>query len=206
MTRNAPLTDDVFARLERRQSRMVESKAEKRAARSDPPDEGPLEWRWQHSPDDASGIQRASEQVPDVDGNIGHPYKARDVVQVLRSNGTISEAAEKAVRTFQSWFDAAQLVGYQSPDLTRVLGSTRGGRAEPARVLDARDEVDAALKHLGGRTTPVSEAAWHVLGLGKDIKTFAQHCQLGNGKSITQQTARGLVNAACCALAGHYGT
>lgn len=165
----------------------------------------PSRYRQQHSAlGGGLAISRAPTQEVDADGNIGFPYRVRDTVQVLRSNGTLDEAAENAARAFQAAFDAANLHGYQSPDLMRVLGSSTGQHAVPGRIVAARDDVWRAIRHLGGIGTPVAGAAWHVLGLGETIQVFAERCQLGQGRSINPHTARGLVVGACFALAGYY--
>ena len=74
-------------------------------------------------------------------------------------------------------------------------------RGAPYSTLVARDRVFNALRYLG---PPGSSVAWHVIGLGETIKEFAANTQLGNGRSLNQMEATGILRAVCGNLVKHY--
>ena len=167
---------------------------------------GPLFYRRQHpalSDDKGPVVERFAHQLPDSDGRPGHPHRVQDTLAVLRRNGAIDDAALDAGRRFEEQFQRANLNSLHARDLSRISGS--GGPDMNEVMIVNRRRVAGAIKLLGGYASPGAAAVWAILGEGRTIKEFAQHSQLGAGRSLDEKVAKGVFVGALAALAAHYG-
>ena len=152
----------------------------------------PDRFRQQHGDGPGPAVVRG-EQITDAAGDIGAPYRVRDTVAILEGSGKLDKRAAEAARRFRDDFAMAHLDGYQVADLSRVLGSGQGGDGPSHHIIEARDRVWHALRHLGGIGTPGAMIAWHVLGLGETLKHYGR-----------REWASGALVSVCHALAACY--
>ncbi|MDP6342440.1 MAG: hypothetical protein QF578_14935 [Alphaproteobacteria bacterium] len=169
-----------------------------------------LDWRARHHPlgEAAPAVSRSEGTIADADGRVAYPMRAIDVVDALMRRGRIDGRAAEAARDFERNFEVAHLTGVAARDVSAPIDrSHRSGppRAEPHRVLAARDRVWAALEALGGVGTPGASAVWDILGMGMTIKQHAERCQFGDGRSLNPMAATGILVQACYTLAAHFG-
>jgi hypothetical protein len=87
--------------------------------------------------------------------------------------------------------------------LLRVPGTGREPELNE-RQLDARRRVHAALKALGGLSSPAGSCIWHVVGLQRSVREWATRQGWG-GQRVDQKEAKGILVAALGMLASHYG-
>lgn len=141
-----------------------------------------------------------------VRGRLARVRRTLDLVGRLHRSGAINGAQAAAGERFRADFDHAAFDPLQTPDLNRLR---RRGRAYepdlPDRVQDARDRVWRALNALGGHASPAGNAAWHLLGVGGTLDTWAEGAGGAEHRPLNPQTARGIVIAGLGVLAAHYG-
>ena len=166
-----------------------------------------LDYRARHDPlgEGNPAVKRFAEQLPDAEGNVGTPHRVFDTVGMLHERGAIHQHAHASAMKFRDAWDRAHLNPLKAADLGRLLGEASHGQL-PAAAYAAREEVWRALQHLGGHSSPIGMAAWHVLGFGTTVKEFADAMGLAAGRSMRQETAKGLVIGACYGLDGFYGS
>ncbi len=171
---------------------------------------GPTRWRNQHHPLDEGvpALRRTRIEIEDeADGSSrAYPMRAGDVVEALERKGRIDHRAAAGAKKFETLFQRASLQGVVVRDLRTPPAPFRLGSAEPHNILEARDAVWQAVEALGGIGTPGANIAWDVLGLGMTIKSHAERCQFGNGRSLNPMTATGILVQTCFSLAAHFGT
>lgn len=157
----------------------------------------PTPERAQHDP-----IERVGHQILDAHGNIGSPFRVVDTLAIMERRGTISAAMHLAGVRFRDDFSAGLLDRIKGMTLVRADSGTRDGLA--VHQLDARNRVHAAMATLGGNGSPAGSCAWHVIGEGRSTKEWA----LGvgwSGRSLSQETAAGILIAVLGILVAHYG-
>ncbi len=120
---------------------------------------------------------------------LARAVHVRDTVDCMLANGTITAAQAGAARHFQADFHRAHLDTLQAQPLERRIA----GLPDDTAQLAARQAVNRAIGTLGGYGAPAANAAWFVLGIGHSVKEWARRERIGNGKSMNEHTARGLV-------------
>ncbi|WP_149538810.1 DUF6456 domain-containing protein [Siccirubricoccus phaeus] len=157
----------------------------------------PSKWRLQHGD--------FGEPVREADPETGVPVahrRAVDTLGAMLANGTITPAMHEAGVIFRGHFRAAALDTLRAMPLLRLPRGT--GDALTERHLTARRKVAAALEALGGHDGATGSCAWHVLGCEASIREWAARQGWG-GRSLGHSQAQGILVAALCVLAGHYG-
>jgi hypothetical protein len=91
--------------------------------------------------------------------------------KMLRA-GTIDQAMHDAAKDFQASFIVAQLDRLRAVPILRVSGTGREPELNE-RQLHARRRVHAALKALGGLSSPAGSCIWHVVGLQRSVREWA---------------------------------
>ena len=145
------------------------------------------------------------EQVreTDPDGRIVVHHRVVDTLGRMLKAGTITEPMVEAGRKFGRQFTLAQLDPLRAPDIGRIPGN--GREADPGDTsLAAREQVQRALRALGGHDTALGSVAWHVLGTGCSLREWTLR-QGWNGRQLRPEQATGVLIAALDLLAGHYG-
>jgi len=157
----------------------------------------PSKWRLQHG-----GF---GEAVRDADPDTGTPVQHRravDTLGAMAANGTITAAMHDAGAIFRVQFRAAALDALRAMPLIRVLGGS--GDTLTERHVNARRKVAAALDALGGQDSAAGSCVWHVVGCECSIREWALRQGWG-GRSVGHAQAQGMLIAALCVLASHYG-
>jgi len=141
--------------------------------------------------------------IADEHGRPARPYRAEDTLARMQRQGTITGEMRQAGDDFHAVFMLAQLDPLGAPDLRRV---PQGAREMPAsaRVLEARRKVWAALTVLGGAASPAGSCVWHVLGCGWTLKDWSLRAGW-NGRTLSPETASGILLGALGALQAFYG-
>ena len=145
------------------------------------------------------------EEVQEVDpeGRKVTLHRVVDTIGKMHRAGTISEPMAEAGRKFKRQFIMAQLDPLRAPDIRRVPGN--GREADPGDTsLAAREQVQGALRALGGHDAAAGSAAWHVLGCGCSLREWTLR-QSWNGRQLRPEQTTGVLIAALDLLAGHYG-
>ena len=137
------------------------------------------------------------------DGSVRRVRRTVDVLSAMLRNGTITRDMATAGRRFQQAFQAGRLAGggecafLRLPNRQRPTGAGTVGDS----ALDARRAVSKAIRLLGGHGSLPSNAAWFVLGLGLSVREWAQRVRFGQGRTLSEEAARGIVIAALALLA-----
>ena len=137
------------------------------------------------------------------DGEVRRVRRTVDVLSAMLRNGTITRDMATAGRRFQRAFQAGRMTGggecafLRLPTRQRPTGAPEVGDS----ALDARRAVSQAISRLGGHGSLPSNAAWFVLGLGLSVKEWAQRVRFGQGRTLSEEVARGIVIAALALLA-----
>lgn len=155
-------------------------------------DDGPTAERRQQGE-----IVRSRQKV----GNEFRPVsRSVDIVAHMERTGMINHQQAQSARRFRSLFETAGFQKLKAQDLQRG-GVTGGGASNDfdSRASDAAHMIGDIIEHLGGHGTPVSKAAWHVLGWEKTIRDWTDGERLP-GRKLNEQVGRGLVIGAIVAL------
>jgi hypothetical protein len=158
---------------------------------------GPSKWRLQHG-----GF---SEPVREADPETGSPVQHRravDTLGLMLANGTITAGMHDAAVQFRTRFRIAALDTLQPMPWDRVPGGSGDGMTE--RQAAARRHVASAMEALGGFGSAAGSAVWHVVGLECSVREWAQRQGWG-GRPVGAPQAQGMLVAALCVLAAHYG-
>lgn len=140
-------------------------------------------------------VEISSRQIVDSDGNIGVPFRTINVIDNLRKAGKISNDSALAALDFSNDFYRAGLVGIKAAPLERV-GVGREYITETK--ITALDEVWKARYRLGVGTFE-DAAAWHILGLWRNISEWSSVAQISHRK------AESYLISAIEILSRHYG-
>ena len=159
----------------------------------------PSRWRLQHG-----GF---SEPIREADPETGSPVQHRravDTLGLMLANGTITAEMHESAVLFRTRFRAAALDALQPMpwDRVRVPGGSGDGITE--RQAAARRHVASAMEAMGGFGSAAGSALWHVVGLECSVREWAQ-CQGWGGRLVGAPQAQGMLVAALCVLAAHYG-
>jgi Domain of unknown function (DUF6456) len=157
----------------------------------------PSKWRLQHG--------EFSEPERGADPETGSPVQHRravDTVGLMLANGTITPEMHNAAVVFRTKFRAAALDDLQPMAWDRVPGGSGDGMTE--RQASARRHVAQAMGALGGFGSAAGSAVWHVVGLECSVREWAQRQGWG-GRPVGAPQAQGMLVAALCLLAAHYG-
>ena len=157
----------------------------------------PSKWRLQHG-----GF---GELVREADPETGSPVQHRravDTIGLMLANGTITAEMHDAAVVFRARFRAASLDDLQPMAWDRVPGGSGDGMTE--RQAAARRHVASAMDALGGFGSAAGSAVWHVVGLECSVREWAQRQGWG-GRPVGAPQAQGMLVAALCVLAAHYG-
>lgn len=156
----------------------------------------PTFWRGERSP-----VERLDDQIQDSNGNIGNPWVALTVLQVMERRGTITRDMALAGAKFHDDFARGCFENLRAADLNRLAGGKSPGMSMSS--MEARARVHDAVGKLGGRTSPCGCCAWHVLGLEETLKDWATR-EGWVGRPIGEKTAAGLLIGALGVLKDHY--
>jgi hypothetical protein len=157
----------------------------------------PSKWRLQHG--GFEGPVRAAD--PETGSPVEH-RRAVDTVGLMLANDTITPVMHDAAVVFRTKFRAAALDDLQPMAWDRVPGGSGDGMTE--RQASARRHVAEAMEALGGFGSAAGSAVWHVVGLECSVREWAQRQGWG-GRPVGAPQAQGMLVAALCVLAAHYG-
>lgn len=158
--------------------------------------------RWNHGV-----IERLDRPIADQAGLSGRPYRTVDTLAAMERRGSITAGMRQAGEDFRTRFAAAQLDPLRAPDWSRPRdgGPTRGNDAEGTalRIEAARDAVWRAILAVGGLGSPAGSCLWHVVGWERSLKEWAIEQGWG-GRTVSQETASGILIASLGALEAHF--
>lgn len=97
-----------------------------------------------------------------------------DTLAMMRNKGTLTKDQYGAGVRFQDAFDLANLVRSSGMRFDGMPPGCGGAGDLPAAVMDARNEVFAAMKSLGGQKTACGIAAWWILGMRWSLRSVAE--------------------------------
>ena len=145
--------------------------------------------------------QREFEEVRerDPDGRIVVHHRTVDTLGKMLKAGTITPHMHDVAKDLQSAFIVANLDPLRAVPILPVPGTGRAPELNE-RQLDARRRVDAALKALGGISSPAGSCIWHVVGLQRSVREWAIRQGWG-GRPVRQEQAQGILVAALGVLA-----
>lgn len=150
-------------------------------------------------------VEWSGQQIADEQGDIGSPRIVVDTLKAMIRTGTLSEAQERAGRSFQDDFTVAHLDQLRANDLLQPLAG-RGGQvgAYGRTISDARKRIAEAVKMLGGIGSPAGRMAWEVLGEQRSIREHCERTILAAGRTLNRRTASAMLVDVCEALRLHY--
>lgn len=133
---------------------------------------------------------------------------AMDPVIYMLNRGTINGRLAMAGSRFHVAFVDAWSSNVPAMDLEQAIG--QGGRsplypAGGACLVSWNREVQPALDALGPTGTPMWLVAWHVLGLSKSLRVFADTVGWEGVKPRPVMAASGILISTLRTLADHYG-
>lgn len=149
------------------------------------------------------------DRGPDTQNRVIEGGKVRyavDPVVWMLKRGSISVGLAAAGIRFREEFTEALSSNVPALDLEQPFGI--GGKRPlwPAGsgTVVSWLKVQGALDSLGTADNPQRLIAWHVLGLGKSLRDFAQTVGWGGVKPRDPMAASGVLQAALATLADHY--
>ena len=149
---------------------------------------------------------RVGEWVSEAEAGSTHRteyFRTVDSLGLMLRHGSISAQMHDAGQEFNRTFVFAQLEPVGAAALDRIPGGQwRDSITE--RSAWARKRLGAALDAVGGIGGPGGCALWHVAGLGKSVKEWAEMAGW-NGRAVNVHEAKGILVAALGMLAVHYG-
>lgn len=122
-----------------------------------------------------------------------------DTLSMMRNKGTLTKDQYGAGFRFQEAFDLASLVRSSGMRFDGMPPGGSGAGDLPAAMMDARDEVFAAMKALGGHQTACGIAAWWILGVRWSLRSVAEREVVKNYQLWT-----GILIATLDMLDAHY--
>lgn len=165
----------------------------------------PADFQDLHEIDGMPALVSVPGQIADDKGRASAPSKRRRTpLEVMLVRGTIDDGQYEAGMQFAAQFAKARFESLRACDLLRQPGS--GWRDVSDGVLDAKDQVYAVLKKLGGEGPIMSEAVWQVIGQEVSIKEFCKTMSLRDHAALNPQKVTGLLLGALTVMAAHYGT
>ena len=148
-------------------------------------------------------IERADQQIEDVDGNPGAPFRYIDTLRRMELRGTITKTMRAAGEQFRTDFSLGQFVGIRAGDVMRVPGCGTAKQVMTERMIDAKNRVWDAIMMLGGLTSPAGQIAWSVLGEQINLDEWVERGGW-NGRSLKSHTAAGILIGTLGALEAYY--
>ena len=145
------------------------------------------------------------EQVRETgpDGKIVLHHRVVDTLGRMLKAGTTTEPMAEAGRRFGRQFIMANLDALRAPAICRIPGN--GREADPGDIgIAAREQVNHALRALGGHDGAMGSAVWHVLGTACSLREWPLR-QGWNGRQLRPEQVTGVLIAALDLLAVHYG-
>lgn len=147
-------------------------------------------------------VERANEQIADLAGDIGNPFRAISLLDAMARNGRISQEERCAGERFHELFMLAAFDPLRAADMGRVGGARyapayRGSQA-------AKDAVWAAVQALGGEASQGGCCAWFVLGCEYSLTQWATREGV-RGRPIQTHAATGSLITVLGVLKNHFG-
>ncbi len=145
------------------------------------------------------------EEVREIDpeGRKVTLHRVVDTIGKMQRAGTITEPMAEAGRKFERQFIIANLDPLRAPDMARIPGN--GREADPGDIsLAAREQVNRAMRALGGYDGAMGSVVWHVLGCGCSLREWTLRRAWG-GRQLRPEQATGVLIAALDLLSLHYG-
>lgn len=146
------------------------------------------------------GITRA-DTMPDVAGNIGHPYQISSLLARLEGSGDIDGSARAAGEEFHRLFHLAAIDPLRAADMGRVSRGYGGVMLQPGSEAAYR-KISDALTALGGLASPCGACAYFVLGLDMSLREFAARQQW---RGANPHGAKGVLVGTLGVLVKHFG-
>ena len=140
------------------------------------------------------------EQLADARGDIGHPFRAVNILELWRATGKIGLEQVTAGERYADDVSLAGLIGLRAAPLEAV---GQGAGDLTAAQIDARRRWWAATRALGGIGSPMEQMTWHCLGHGLQITETLARGHMP--RWVNPSVATGLLIAAVGVLAAHYG-
>jgi hypothetical protein len=137
-------------------------------------------------------VERLLQQIQDGDGYINRPFISVDTLMAMERRGTIDKQMRAAAENFRGSFYAARLNNLKSMDLSRPF--IQNGRNDDLsrNGYIARERVWSIMKYLGGPSTRVGSALWHVVGAEWSIARWCRE-RPWRGPPVSQEAASGYV-------------
>lgn len=157
----------------------------------------PSRWRKQHG-----RVEAVNDQMQDVDGNIGAPYRGIGLLDEWERSGKITREMRQAGDKFHENFHLACLDPIQAADMARIGGSP--GPMKHRGSIDARDAIRGALAALGGPESQSGCGAWYVLGCELSIRQWVER-ESWRGRRLNQHAAAGIMIGVLDTLKPHFG-
>jgi len=148
-------------------------------------------------------VERLPQPIADEAGRPARPYRAVDTLTAMLRKGTITPAMHQAGEDFHALFMTAQLETLRAADLHRLPDGMRE-LTITLRQAEARKQVWAVLKTLGGVASPAGSCLWHVVGSAVTLKEWALH-HGWNGRPLSPEAASGVLVGALGALQALFG-
>lgn len=121
-------------------------------------------------------VERAENPVIDARGDYGVPHIVVGLLADLERRGRINAEEVTAGQRFHAWFELAQFETLRASDHTRTI--VDGGRRVPELEYHdrARNEIDRAIRYVGGHDTLGGQCLWHVIGREISLRKWVQIC------------------------------
>lgn len=163
--------------------------------------EGPPDERRQHSL-----VTRDADQNIDQHGDPAWPFRGETLLERLERAGDITTSERMAGETFQRLFRLAELDTLRASDPSRahVDMSVRDWGLGGSEW--ARNRISEAFEAVGGWQKPAGLCMWHVLGLERSIREFAQLVAWGpERRPLHRETVKGTLIGALGVLERFFG-
>jgi hypothetical protein len=140
-------------------------------------------------------VRPVPEQIADVDGAIGAPYKAESMLERLHRRGDIDGRELQAGLEFQRLWCLGWLEPLRAASMDERILSGRSHL--PFGNERAHREARAALDALGDSLA--RDCAWYVLGVELSLRDFAHR------QRINEHVAKGVLLSTLGVLVRHFG-
>jgi hypothetical protein len=138
-------------------------------------------------------IQQAKGPVKSDPGDYGAPHVAVDILESLLLRNSITKDEKLAGDRFRAWFQLAQLDTLKASDPSRVVVSgILADREPPFRVEQARNQVDKAIRWLGGLESSAGSCVWNVLGLDQSLRRWHSETSLSS-RNLTRSSSTAIL-------------
>jgi hypothetical protein len=148
-------------------------------------------------------VERPLQPIADEAGRTARPYRAVDTLTAMLRKGSITPEMRQAGEDFHALFMTAQLETLRAADLSRTPDGARELNITQ-RQAEARKQVWAILRKLGGFASPAGSCVWHVVGSAMTVKEWALH-HGWNGRVLSPEAASGVLIGALGALQAQFG-